>query len=659
MPSLTINDILAWVELHPQFTYAGIFLASVLESIPIIGLLLPGGTALIGVGMLAGAGYLEVVPCLLYAGVGGFIGDMLAFQLGRYYRKELEYYWPFSRWPGLLRQGRAFFSRHGGKSVIMGRFVGVMRPMMPLIAGMARMSPLRFFLFTVLAGLLWAPAYILPGVVIGTSFALASEIGMQLVIFLGLLIAILWITSYGLRISLNFISPYIELAVERLLRWSESQRSLSMIGDLADPRRPEAAGLLALTLLLTAFGCAVAILLNLERSLPTHSDLYVASLLASLRTPRINELILWPSYLGNWECYGLVLSLGSLGLLLRQRRFAVLHWLAALAPTLVFSLAMWLWLADNLAPELLNPLDHSGNAIAIYSFLTFLLGRGMSHAGQRALHSLTIALLTLMLMARLYLGLEWLSMIVLETLLALTWVSLLSMAYRRRAVRPLPRPRLAILVAAALVINFGLYNLNSYQSDADAFEQRQLAHIPMDESVWLAHGWNELPKVRKDTKVAKADRFTLQWAGNINTIRDTLLDQGWQQPPPFNMRNVLHWFATDPLISELPVLPRLHDHRYPVLSLTMKVSSRRHYLLTLWDTGIRLQPSNKPLWIGMLVLQKRAALLSTLHYPSTLSKDPVKAEALLPYLKNMNYWGQKEGEAKKAYTYLLIDTKKY
>jgi len=264
-----------------------------------------------------------------------------------------------------------------------------------------------------------------------------------------------------------------------------------------------------------------------------------------------------------------------------------------------------------------------------------------------------------MLVARLYLGLEWLSMIVLETLLALVWVSLLSMAYRRRAVRPLPRPRLAALVAVALAINFTLYDLNAYQSDADAFEQRQLAHVPMAEAQWLAQGWQQLPKARKDTKVTRADRFTVQWAGNINTIRDALMDQGWQQPPPFNMQNVLHWFATDPPISELPVLPRLHDHRYPVLSLTMKVSTRRHYLLTLWDTGIRLQPSNKPLWIGTIVLQKRAALLSTLHYPSTLSKDPVRIEILLPYLKDMRYWKKQEGKDRKVYTYLLIDTKRY
>ncbi|WP_197910446.1 DedA family protein [Desulfosarcina ovata] len=69
--------------------------------------------------------------------------------------------------------GAAFFKRHGSKSVLFGRFVGPVRPVIPVVAGMLGMQPRQFFIVNVLLAVGWALAYVLPGVFFGTSPAVA------------------------------------------------------------------------------------------------------------------------------------------------------------------------------------------------------------------------------------------------------------------------------------------------------------------------------------------------------------------------------------------------------------------------------------------------------------------------------------------------------
>jgi undecaprenyl-diphosphatase len=75
----------------------------------------------------------------------------------------------------MLRNGEAFFYRHGGKSVLFGRFVGPVRPVIPVVAGMLGMGPAHFAVLNVLSAIGWALVYILPGVFFGTSLAMAGR----------------------------------------------------------------------------------------------------------------------------------------------------------------------------------------------------------------------------------------------------------------------------------------------------------------------------------------------------------------------------------------------------------------------------------------------------------------------------------------------------
>ena len=83
---------------------------------------------------------------------------------------------------------RSFFSRHGGKSVLFGRFVGPVRPVIPVVAGMLGMGPVHFVVVNVLSAIGWALAYILPGVFFGTSLAVAGAVSTRLAVLIFLIL---------------------------------------------------------------------------------------------------------------------------------------------------------------------------------------------------------------------------------------------------------------------------------------------------------------------------------------------------------------------------------------------------------------------------------------------------------------------------------------
>ena len=185
------QQLLEWVNLHPAWANTIIFLVAMAESLAIIGLIVPGVVIMFGIGALIASDAIAFWPALGWAVAGAITGDSFSFWLGHHYRERLRSLWPFNKHPVSLNRGIAFFDKYGGKSVAIGRFFGPVRAVIPLVAGMMGMHPLRFVAANVLSALVWAPAYLLPGIVFGASLELASEVALRLVILLLLLVSIL------------------------------------------------------------------------------------------------------------------------------------------------------------------------------------------------------------------------------------------------------------------------------------------------------------------------------------------------------------------------------------------------------------------------------------------------------------------------------------
>ncbi len=241
-----LQQILAWVSLHPGWSYSVIFLVAMAESLAIVGLIVPGVVIMFGIGALIASGAIAFWPAMGWAVVGAVAGDGLSFWLGRHYQERLSAIWPFTRYPESIHQGKRFFEKYGGKSVALGRFFGPIRAVIPLVAGMMGMTPLRFLFANVLSALAWAPLYLLPGMVFGASMELASEVAMRLVILLLILLFVLWLAYHVTRGLFRRLHPHTSQWVQGLLNWGKAHPMMGEIANaLADPHHPETRGLQA------------------------------------------------------------------------------------------------------------------------------------------------------------------------------------------------------------------------------------------------------------------------------------------------------------------------------------------------------------------------------------------------------------------------------
>jgi membrane-associated protein len=158
-----IDSLIAFVSAHAWLAYLTIFLAALLEAVPIVGSVIPGSTIILALSALVPGGELDLVGVFATAVAGAAIGDGTAFWIGHRSQREILGAWPMSRYPNVIAQSETFFHRWGTLAVFFARFVPPIRAFVPVTAGALGMPPPRFYAVNIAAILLWAPAHILPG----------------------------------------------------------------------------------------------------------------------------------------------------------------------------------------------------------------------------------------------------------------------------------------------------------------------------------------------------------------------------------------------------------------------------------------------------------------------------------------------------------------
>lgn len=149
--------------------YVAIGLTIFAESGLLIGFFLPGDTLLFGAGILAAQGTFHLPLLITVIVVAAILGDNVGYSIGRRFGRQL-----FRRKDGAifkqeyLQQAEAFYEKHGGKTVILARFVPIVRTFAPVVAGISHMPRSTFVLYNVIGGLLWGVTLPLIGYYIGS-----------------------------------------------------------------------------------------------------------------------------------------------------------------------------------------------------------------------------------------------------------------------------------------------------------------------------------------------------------------------------------------------------------------------------------------------------------------------------------------------------------
>ncbi|MHC8347665.1 bifunctional DedA family/phosphatase PAP2 family protein [Pseudomonas sp. RT6P73] len=167
-----LDSVTGWLSANPQWLAAAVFIVAFVECLAIAGLIVPGTVLLFAVAVLAGSGALSLSETLLLGFVAGVLGDIVSYFIGRHFHQNIRRLPGLRHHPEWIASAEAYFQRYGIASLLVGRFIGPLRPMLPMVAGMFDMPFPRFAAVSLLAAAGWSVAYLLPGWATGAAIRL-------------------------------------------------------------------------------------------------------------------------------------------------------------------------------------------------------------------------------------------------------------------------------------------------------------------------------------------------------------------------------------------------------------------------------------------------------------------------------------------------------
>ncbi len=155
--ALLIRDYGVWI-------YAILFAIIFIETGLVVMPFLPGDSLLFVAGAFAAKGDIDVTSIIVLLSVAAILGDAVNYAVGRYFGAKV-FAWEDSRWfnKRLFDQTHAFYERHGGKTIVIARFLPFLRTFAPFVAGAAEMTYSRFALFNVAGGIFWVASLTIAG----------------------------------------------------------------------------------------------------------------------------------------------------------------------------------------------------------------------------------------------------------------------------------------------------------------------------------------------------------------------------------------------------------------------------------------------------------------------------------------------------------------
>jgi membrane-associated protein len=178
-PKVLIDTLLNWLG---GFVYFGLFFIVFAETGLAVGFFLPGDSLLVVSGLMARTlpDKLNIFLVLIAFFAGSVIGDSVGYWTGRTMGKRLfnrEKSFIFK--PSRVEKAKKFFEKHGAKTIVLARFVPIVRTFAPMVVGATEMPYSRFLPFSIFGGLLWIGSMVLAGYFLGTIIENAFNIKLE------------------------------------------------------------------------------------------------------------------------------------------------------------------------------------------------------------------------------------------------------------------------------------------------------------------------------------------------------------------------------------------------------------------------------------------------------------------------------------------------
>lgn len=611
MVSFYLQPIVDYIGNHPNGALAIVFMMSMGEAIFVLGLFVPSTVVLVGAGTLIGMGKLGFVPIFTATALGAIAGDAISYWIGHTYKEHIRQVWPFSRYTGMLDRGEAYFARHGGKSVFIGRFIPGIKAVVPGIAGIVGMNPVRFTVINVVSAIAWAAAHLLPGMGIGRGIDVASSGNPRLLELLLLAILIAAIATYAAKFAFGWLLPHAELWRDRL--------GVA----LASRTTPGAQFLRRLVLneenILLPFTFFALALLGLSGFAMiageyfadpafVRADEAISGYLQSLRTAPFDNLMVGVTMLGDGVVLGPVAT-AVVAVFLWHRRWK----LAGVLATAFVSAALFVPLVKtfihrarpialyNGADSYSFPSGHATLSATIIGVCALAVARDLPLRAQRVVYILAAVAVALIAFSRLYLAAHWPSDVGAGLLFGGSLVFGLAWLLHGRSFAP-AATQAAIGALVTLMLVYPLHLYSGYRAASSNYAV-QAVQSTISQEQWLANGWTDIPDRRVLLDGAFGEPVMIQTDLKVQELATRLSSSGWMRRPADQMASLVDAILPSrrPLDQMLP-LPLTNNGRSPVavFSRASPLSAARRQVLRVWESGVAVSQNGNTIPLRLI-----------------------------------------------------------
>lgn len=604
-----IHPLTFWLQDHPHWAIFITFLISFAESLAIIGSIVPGSVTMTAIGILAGSGIMRIDLTFLAATLGAVAGDSGSYALGYIWSDRLTNIWPFKNYPNWVKYGKDYFARYGSASVLIGRFFGPMRSIIPVVAGMMRMKQWQFLCANVLSAIGWSILYVTPGVLIGAaSSELSTKSASRLFMLMLVTLALIWLFSICAKWLVVHTHQFLRSNLHTLWHHLQHRHGFRKIWKLLTPPletnySPTAA--LTLSLIFCSIISILFVLLISEASWVATINNYVYLFFQSIRTQPFDIFFIAANLIISYIPLS-TLMLAMFLYTLKYRDWITLsYWVS-----LILITGITLFLLNHLIVlPTFNGLTHTKAspafpdinltfATSLFVFFIFFTHTHCHTVFLRVLRMLLLIILLLAGISLIYLGDNWMTSVIASYLIGLT-LCLFHWIFYRHSDRPHYSQRCCItFICVLLIVATGISYVLNFSKKMQ--EQNQpLTQYVMPDQVW----WNQQQRLLPIYSTNRIGQYTgflnLQYLGSKEKLQQALEESGWKLQSNSFFYSLLMRAGGQESNIELPVMTQFFHNRKPTLLMTYRPNNKEVILiLRLWRSNYHLRHYHQPIWLG-------------------------------------------------------------
>jgi membrane protein DedA with SNARE-associated domain/membrane-associated phospholipid phosphatase len=600
------------------------------ESMAIVGTIVPGSVTMTLIGTMIGSGVLDIKTTFTYVLVGAFIGDYLSYWVGYHYRDNIKQFKVMQRYVHWIDYGEEFIKKYGVMSIIIGRFFGPMRSMIPLVAGVLGMTRTKFILGAVPSVALWAVIYLTPGILLG-AFALEmpTEIALKFVAIVVLLLATIILASMIIKKLFRFINNNQTKFASSLWLWLQRKPNWVTNNFFHCDKLGPTQVLKSVYALILFIICISIVAIILSSTVVNIYDLDVFNLMKNSYVGTTYKFFTVITFMGDKHI--IIPSVIVLSLyLFYKNELRLPKYLLGI--TFVTSSIVWLTkyyvmrprpiLSSTFTEPYSFPSGHVALSTAVFTFLAFVLCHHLKPYKRSLIYKSLTCLIVFISFSRIYICAHWLSDVIFALALGLIVSLISSILYHRipcqtksniKSILTIFLGSYCIFYTVYTVINYNNY-VNSY--DPPYFHQRSINY-----NQW----WGKISEtdIYRDNKLGTpVFPLNIQWLGQKEDIDDFLLKNKWHMHKPQQsiIYRLVH-LVDEPNIHVLPLIPQTYNQRTPEIVFSKDIDNKQ-VVIKLWRSFLNIMPNKHKLWIGSIYknpVPEKLFVIPSRYKPNTLN----------------------------------------